>query len=83
MNTEFDSLLIRNKYDYLFYQFNLYKYNKKFFNIIAGNLRDEKKYNGYSPLQGSLDKKPSNALTENFVFDKDLLEVTKRFILKT
>jgi hypothetical protein len=82
INKEFDSLLVRNNYDYFLYQSNLYKYNKKFFNIITGVLRDEKKFNGYSPLKGTLDSKPVEHEEENSEFNKDLLDITEAFILK-
>ena len=75
-------MLIRNNYDKLFYQSNLYKYNKKFFNIISGNIRTEKKFNGYVPLFGALSEIPNEPSKEVFTVGTDLLEITKDFIKK-
>jgi hypothetical protein len=81
ISKEFDSFLIRENYDKLLYQSNLYKYNKKFFNIISGNIRNEKKYNGYTPLDGFLLEIPESR-EEEFIVGDDLLKVTKDFIEK-
>jgi hypothetical protein len=82
INSEFDSLLIRKNYDKIFYQSNLYKYNKKVFNIISGNLRNGKKHNGYTPLDGFLLEIPHESSEEEFIVGDDLLKVTKDFIEK-
>ena len=79
---EFDSLLVRNNYDYLLYQSNLFKYNKKFFPIITGAIRSEKKYDGYAPVSGVLNSIPKDSISEVYTISNDLVNVTKEFILK-
>jgi hypothetical protein len=82
ISKEFDSLLVRNNYDYFLYQSNLFKYNKKFFPILTGALRNEKKYDGYVPVSGVLSSAPKDSISEDYTISSDLVKVTKDFILK-
>lgn len=82
ISKEFDSLLVRNYYDKFFYQSNLFKFNKKFFPIITGAIKNEKKYDGYVPVSGVLNSVPKDSISEVYTVNKDLVDVTKEFILK-
>jgi len=82
INKEFDSLLVRDFYDYFLYQSNLYKYNKKFFPILTGAIRNEKKFDGYVPISGKMNSIPKDSIIKDFSIDKDLVKVTRDFILK-
>jgi hypothetical protein len=83
INHEFDSLITPNYYDVLFCQSNLYKYNKKFFNVISGSLEKEKNnMSGYRPLKGKWDGVANKLESDDFKKSIELIQTTNAFIKK-
>ncbi len=81
INNEFDSTLVRNWYDKILFQSNLFKYNKKVFNIVTGNIiKGRDNFNGYRPLLGELQENSHKEAIENFVIDSNLLITLEHFI---
>ena len=80
-NIELDSIITPNFYDAIFCQSNLYKYNKKFFNVISGSFPKAKdNFNGYRPLIGEWDKTPKKLPPEKLVVGDKLLQTIGEFI---
>jgi len=82
ISKEFDSLLVRNNFDYFLYNSNLYKYNQKFFPILSGAIRNEENYDGYVPVTGVLSSVPKDSIPKVYTISYDLINVTEAFILK-
>lgn len=83
VNPVFDSLVTPQWYDPLFAQSNLYKYNKKFFNIVSGTIEKEKNnHSGYRPLFGNWDKVSRLDVTEELIVDNRLAQSIGEFIHK-
>lgn len=84
INNEFDSLLITNKYDQIFLNSNLYRYNSKIFKLIYGNLLKENGFNsGFKPLFGQYSGSKWQIESENLEVDESLIACLEKFILKT
>lgn len=81
ISEKFDSLLVQNWYDPILFQSNLFKYNKKFFSVLTGNIfRGRDNYNGYRPLYGEW-KEEIKALDEvNLIPDSAKINQLMRFV---
>jgi hypothetical protein len=83
VNPVFDSLVTPEWYDPLFAQSSLYKYNKKFFNIVSGTIEKGKNnHSGYRPLIGNWDKVSRLDDTEELIVDNRLAQSIRAFIQK-
>lgn len=78
---DFDEYIARNWYDKYLFKSNLFKYNKKFFNIITSNIISENDFqNGYRPLKGVWDKKEKKLKDDKFEISEDLINTIESFI---
>ena len=83
VNPVFDSLVTPEFYDPLLAQSNLYKYNKKFFNVLSGIIEKGKNNsNGYRPLTGEWDMVSRFDGTEEFIVGDLLAHNVEEFIKK-
>lgn len=77
----FDSLIVQNWYDPLLFQSNLFKYNKKFFSVLTGNIiRGRDNYNGYRPLYGEWSKEIKKLDEVNLIPDSAKINQLEKFI---
>jgi len=78
---DFNDFIARNWYDPILFQSNLFKYNKKFFNIITSNIVNDNDFqNGYRPLKGNWDGKEKKLKDDNFELSNDLILTIESFI---
>ena len=81
ISEEFDSLLVQNWYDPIFFQSNLFKYNKKFFSILTGNvIKGRDNFNGYRPLFGEWSKEIYRLNDVTLIPDSAKIDQLKKFI---
>lgn len=81
ISSEFDSTLVQNWYDKLFFKSNLFKYNKKFFSVLTGNaIKGRDNYDGYRPLYGNWAKAREPLNKENLIVDSSKMNCLENFI---
>lgn len=81
ISEKFDSLLVQNWYDPILFQSNLFKYNKKFFSVLTGNvIKSRDNYNGYRPLYGEWSKEIKKLDEVNLIPDSAKINQLEKFI---
>ncbi len=80
---EFDNYITRKWYDAIRYQSGLFRYNKKFFNILTANIIDKSDiHKGYRPLTGVWDGKEKVLKDDNFKVSAKHINTINMFIEK-
>jgi hypothetical protein len=82
VNEEFDQYITRNTYDYVFNQSNLFKFNKKFLNLITANISgNDLTKKGFKPLLGNW-KGDVDSKEDIFKYSQLHVDVLELFIKK-